>query len=76
MEEEARFYIRILKKWILRSGVAFAKDASSLKHGKNTDYNMEIEECQNISMREDMETIENIFGSGHRSEKRSCFIGF
>lgn len=41
-------------------GVAFAKDASSLKHGKNTDYNMEIEECQNISMREDMETIENI----------------
>lgn len=48
------------KKMDFKIGVAFAKDASSLKHGKNTDYNMEIEECQNISMREDMETIENI----------------
>ena len=60
MEEEARFYIRILKKWIFKIGVAFAKDASSFEAWKNTDYNMEIEECQNISMREDMETIENI----------------
>lgn len=48
------------KEMDFKIGVAFAKDASSLKHGKNTDYNMEIEECQNISMREDMETIENI----------------
>ena len=49
-----------IKEMDFKIGVAFAKDASSLKHGKNTDYNMEIEECQNISMREDMETIENI----------------
>ena len=52
-----------------RQGVAFAKDASSLKHGKNTDYNMEIEECQNISMREDMETIENILDVYKRQDK-------
>ena len=48
------------KEMDFKIGVAFAKDASSLKHEKNTDYNMEIEECQNISMREDVETIENI----------------
>ena len=64
------------KEMDFKIGVAFAKDASSLKLEKITDYNMEIEECQNISMREDMETIENILESGHRSEKRSCFIGF
>ena len=46
-----------------------------MKHGKNTDYNMEIEECQNISMREDMETIENILDQVIEA-KRSCFIGF
>lgn len=48
------------KELDFKIGAAFAKDASSLKHGKNTDYNMEIEECQNVSMREDMETIEHI----------------
>ena len=39
-------------------GVAFAKDASDLKHGTNADYGMAIEECQNVSMREDLETLE------------------
>ena len=34
MEEEARFYIRIFKEMDFKIGVAFAKDASSLKHGK------------------------------------------
>lgn len=48
------------KELDFKIGAAFAKDASSLKHGENTDYNMAIEECQNVSMREDMETIENI----------------
>lgn len=41
-------------------GVAFAKDASDLTHGTNTDYGMAIEECQNVSMREDLETLESL----------------
>lgn len=40
--------------------VAFSKNKDALHHGINREYGKEIEECQNLSLREDFETIKNI----------------
>ena len=40
--------------------VAFSKNEDTLNHGINREYGKEIEECQNISLREDFEIIKKI----------------
>lgn len=52
--------------------VAFSKNNDILNHGINQDYGKEIEECQNVSMREDIEVMKNILEQV--AEKKSVVV--